>query len=97
MTTTGAVEMVAKTQSKSKIFLAQLVVVLVIALIVIGIACYDLSATSRARLWQNIVDRPGGPMNPSASFFSPSRRRSPRGTTVSRTRSLVGRPISGPL
>jgi hypothetical protein len=54
--------MIDKTQSKTKIFLAQLVIVLVIALIIIGICWYDLSVASRQRLWQNIVDRPGGPM-----------------------------------
>jgi hypothetical protein len=54
--------MTIETPSKSKVFLAQLVVVLAIALIISGVAWYDLSAESRQRLWQNIVERPGGPM-----------------------------------
>jgi hypothetical protein len=54
--------MITEAPSKTKVFLAQLVVVLAIALIISGVAWYDLSAESRQRLWQNIVDRPGGPM-----------------------------------
>jgi len=54
--------MITETQSKTKIFLAQLVVVLMIALIISGFAWYGLSAESRQRLWQNIVERPDGPM-----------------------------------
>ena len=48
--------------SKTKIFLARLVVVLMIAFVVAGVAWYGFSAEVRARVWQNLLDRPRGPM-----------------------------------
>jgi len=51
-----------ETASKTKILLAQLVVVLMIAFVVLGAAWYGFSAEARERIWQNLLDRPGGPM-----------------------------------
>ena len=48
--------------SRSKLFLARLVVVLMVAFVVVGFAQYGLSAEVRARIWQNMLDRAGGPM-----------------------------------
>jgi hypothetical protein len=45
-----------------KLVLAQLVVVLMLAFIVFGLAWYGFSTEVRGRIWQNLVDRPGGPM-----------------------------------
>jgi len=52
----------AETVSKTKIALARFVVVLMIAFVVLGAALYGFSAEVRARIWQNLLDRPGGPM-----------------------------------
>jgi len=51
-----------ETASKTKILLAQLVVVVMIAFVVLGAAWYGFSAEVRERMWQNLLDRPGGPM-----------------------------------
>jgi hypothetical protein len=51
-----------KTPSKTQILLARLVVVPMVALIVLGLAWNGFSHEDRVRLWQNIIDRPGGPM-----------------------------------
>jgi hypothetical protein len=48
--------------SKSKLFLARLVVVLMVAFVVIGLAQYGFSAEVRARIWQNLLERWGAPM-----------------------------------
>lgn len=48
--------------SKSKLFLARLVVVLMVAFVVVGLAQYGFSAEVRARIWQNLLDRADGPM-----------------------------------
>jgi hypothetical protein len=48
--------------SNYKLVLARLVVVLMLAFIVLGLAWYGFSAEVRARIWQNLFDRPGGPM-----------------------------------
>lgn len=48
--------------SKTKIFLARLVVVLMVAFLVLGLAMYGFSAEVRERIWQNLLDRPSGPM-----------------------------------
>lgn len=48
--------------SKSQVFLARLVVGLMVALVVGGLIWYGFSVEERARLWQNLFDRPGGPM-----------------------------------
>jgi len=52
----------ADTASKSQVFLARLVVLLIIAFIVIGVIWYGFSADVRQRVWQDLLDRPGGPM-----------------------------------
>jgi len=51
-----------ETPSKTKILLAQVVVALMIAFVVLGVAWYGFSAEVRERLWQNLLDRPGGSM-----------------------------------
>jgi tryptophan-rich sensory protein len=48
--------------SRSKLFLARLVVVLVVAFVVVGLAQHGFSTEVRARLWQNLLERPSGPM-----------------------------------
>jgi hypothetical protein len=51
-----------KTATKTQILLAQLVVTLMIAFVVIGVTWYGFSADVRQRVWQNLLDRPGGAM-----------------------------------
>ena len=51
-----------ETASKTQIILFQLAVTLMIAFVAFGIAWYGLSAEVRGRIWQNLLDRPGGPM-----------------------------------
>jgi hypothetical protein len=53
---------VTEKASKTKVMLAQLVVALMIVFVVVGAAWYGFSAEVRERLWQNLLDRPGGPM-----------------------------------
>ena len=48
--------------SRSKLLIARLVVVLMVAFVVIGLAQYGLSAEVRARVWQNLLERLSGPM-----------------------------------
>jgi hypothetical protein len=48
--------------SKTKVLLAQFTMLLVIALIIGGALSDDFSAEVRQRIWQNVLDRPGGPM-----------------------------------
>ena len=48
--------------SKTKILLARFVVALMIAFVAFGVAWYGFSAEVRARVWQNLLDRPTGPM-----------------------------------
>ena len=48
--------------SKTKIVLAQVAVALMIAFVVVGLAWYGFSAEVRERIWQNLLERPGGPM-----------------------------------
>jgi hypothetical protein len=50
------------TASKAQIVLAQLVVALMILFVGLGVAWYGISAEVRERVWQNLLDRPGGPM-----------------------------------
>ena len=50
------------TPSKAQILLARLVVLLVVALIVAGLAWNGFSGETRLRLLQDMIDRPGGPM-----------------------------------
>ena len=47
--------------SKTKIFLARLVLVLMVAFIVLGVAMHGLSVPVFERIWQNLLDRPSGP------------------------------------
>jgi hypothetical protein len=49
--------------SKTKVVLAQVVVALLIAFVVLGFARYGFSADVRERMWRNLLDRPGGPMS----------------------------------
>ena len=51
-----------ETPSQAKILLAQFVVALMIIFVVLGAAWYGFSADVRERIWQNLLDRPGGPM-----------------------------------
>ena len=51
-----------KAVTKSQVFLARLVVGLMVAFVIGGLVWYGFSAEVRARLWQNLFERPGGPM-----------------------------------
>jgi len=51
-----------ETVSKTKVFLARLVIVLMLGFVVLGIAMYGLSVPVFERIWQNLLERPGGPM-----------------------------------
>ncbi len=51
-----------ETVSKTKILLARLVVALMLAFIVLGVVLYGFSAEVLERIWQNMLDRTGGPM-----------------------------------
>ena len=51
-----------ETVSKTKIFLARLVLVLTVAFVVLGVAMHGLSVPVFERIWQNLLERPGGPM-----------------------------------
>jgi hypothetical protein len=46
--------------TKSRVFLARLVVGLMAAFVVGGLLWYGFAAEERARLWQNLFERPGG-------------------------------------
>lgn len=48
--------------SKVKIFLARLVLVLIVAFIILGVAMHGLSVSVLERIWQNLLDRQSGPM-----------------------------------
>jgi hypothetical protein len=52
----------AEAATKTQILLAQLAVALIIAFGAFGLAWYGFSAEVRERIWQNLLDRPGGPM-----------------------------------
>jgi hypothetical protein len=51
-----------KAVTKSQVLLARLVVGLMVAFVVGGLLWYGFSAEVRTRLWQNLFERPGGPM-----------------------------------
>jgi len=51
-----------ETASRNQILLAQLVVVLMIAFVILGVGYYGFSAEVRERVWQNSLDRLGGTM-----------------------------------
>src|SRR5271163_639628 len=48
--------------SKNAIMQARIAVALLAGLIILGVAWYGVSAENLGRLWQDILDRPGGPM-----------------------------------
>lgn len=48
--------------SKRKILLARSVLVLMVAFVVLGVALHGLSGPVFERIWQNLLDRPSGPM-----------------------------------
>jgi hypothetical protein len=51
-----------KAVTKSQVFLARLVVGLMVAFVIGGMVWYGFSAEVRTRLWQNLFERPDGPM-----------------------------------
>ncbi len=51
----------AKAHSKAQIFLARLVVALSVAALAFGLVMYGISGEVLARVWHNMLDRPGGP------------------------------------
>ncbi len=51
-----------KEPTKTQILLARLAVVLMVGFVVVGIALYGLSMPVFERIWQNLLDRPAGPM-----------------------------------
>jgi hypothetical protein len=51
-----------KAVTKSQVFLARLVVGLMVVFVIGGLLWYGFSAEVRTRLWQNLFERPGGPM-----------------------------------
>ena len=51
-----------QTPTKTQILLARLAVGLIVAFAVLGVAIYGFSAEVRQRIWQNLLDRPSGPM-----------------------------------
>jgi len=55
-------EQMTKPATKSQVFLARLVLALIGAFVLGGLLWYGVSADERARLWQNLFERPGGPM-----------------------------------
>ena len=52
----------AETPTKSQILMARLVIVLLIAFTAFGVLWYGLSDEVRHRVWQQLIERPGGPM-----------------------------------
>jgi len=50
-----------KTPSRTQVFLARLVVALSVGLVVVGLVMYGISGEVLTRIWQNMLDRPGGP------------------------------------
>jgi hypothetical protein len=52
-----------KIPSKNQLLLAQIVLILVVACLVFGISLNGSSAEVRHRFWQNLIDRPGGPLS----------------------------------
>jgi hypothetical protein len=48
--------------TRNQILLAQVVWVLMIIFVLAGVAWYGLSGEVLMRVWQNLVERPGGPM-----------------------------------
>jgi hypothetical protein len=54
--------MMTETVSKTKILLARFVVALMLAFVVLGVLLYGFSADVLERIWQNMLNRTGGPM-----------------------------------
>jgi hypothetical protein len=52
----------AKAPTRKQIVLAQVALALLVSFIGAGLAWYGFSAEVRGRIWQNLLDRPGGPM-----------------------------------
>lgn len=52
----------AHTESKSQVFMARLVIALITAFIIIDAVWCGFSTEVRQRVWQNLLDRPTGPM-----------------------------------
>jgi hypothetical protein len=50
------------TASKNQVMLARLVLVLIIAFSAFGVVWYGFSAEVRHRVWQQLIERPTGPM-----------------------------------
>ena len=50
-----------KTPSRTQIVLARVVVALSMAFVILGLVMYGLSGEVLTRVWQNMLDRPGGP------------------------------------
>ena len=48
--------------STAQLALARLVMALMVSFVVVGVAVYGLSAEVFTRIWQNLLDRPSGPM-----------------------------------
>jgi hypothetical protein len=57
-----SVTAMAETATRTQILLARLAAGLVIVLIMLGVLWYGFSGDVRQRIWQDIFDRPGGPM-----------------------------------
>jgi len=51
-----------ETVSKTKLLLARFVVALMLVFVVLGMVLYGFSAEVFERIWQNMLDRTGGPM-----------------------------------
>lgn len=52
----------AKPVTKNQIILAQIAVALIVGFAGLGLALNGFSGEVRERIWQNLLDRPGGPM-----------------------------------
>jgi hypothetical protein len=50
------------TATKTQVMLAQAAVILIVTFAVAGLVLHGFSSEARARVFQSIVDRPGGPM-----------------------------------
>ena len=51
-----------KTPSRTHILLARGAAALVLAFVIVGLVLHGISGEVLARIWQNLLDRPGGPM-----------------------------------
>ena len=50
-----------KTPSRTQLVLARLVVALSVGFVVVGLVMHGVSGEVLSRIWQNMLDRPGGP------------------------------------